>query len=59
MYPGKNMNINLLDEIEKDTRGALIKRYIINYYIHNGSSTINELSGELNLSIPTVNKREL
>ncbi len=50
------MNIKLLKEIEKGTKGALIKRNIINYYIQNGSSTINELSKELDLSIPTVNK---
>ena len=50
------MNITLLQEIEKGTRGALIKKNIINYYIQNGSSTINELSKELDLSIPTVNK---
>jgi len=50
------MNIKLLQEIEKGTKGALIKRNIINYYIQNGSSTINELSKELDLSIPTVNK---
>ncbi|MDU1890803.1 MAG: ROK family transcriptional regulator [Dysgonomonas sp.] len=50
------MNIKLLQEIEKGTKGALIKRNIINYYIQNGSSTINELSKELDFSIPTVNK---
>lgn len=50
------MNANLLQEIEKGTRGALIKKNIINYYIQNGSSTINELSKELDLSIPSVNK---
>jgi predicted NBD/HSP70 family sugar kinase len=50
------MNIRLLQEIEKGTKGALIKKSIINYYIQNGSSTITELSKELDLSIPTINK---
>lgn len=50
------MNIQLLQEIEKGTKNALIKKNIINYYIQNGSSTITELSKELDLSIPTVSK---
>jgi len=50
------MNIKLLREIEKGTKGALIKRNIISYYIQNGSSTISELSKELDFSTPTVNK---
>jgi predicted NBD/HSP70 family sugar kinase len=50
------MNIQLLQEIERGTKSALIKKNIINYYIQNGSSTITELSKELDLSIPTVTK---
>lgn len=50
------MNIGLLQEIERGTKSALIKKNIINYYIQNGSSTITELSKELDLSIPTVTK---
>lgn len=52
----KNMNTQLLQEIEKGTKSALIKKNIINYYIQSGSSTITELSKELDLSIPTVTK---
>ena len=50
------MNKILLKEVEKGTKSALIKRRIINHYIHNGSSTITELSKEVDLSIPTVTK---
>lgn len=50
------MNIQLLQEIERGTKNALIKKNIIRYYIQNGSSTITELSKELDLSIPTVTK---
>lgn len=50
------MNTQLLQEIEKGTKSALIKKNIINYYIQSGSSTITELSKELDLSIPTVTK---
>lgn len=46
----------LLKEVEKGTKNALIKRRIINHYIKNGSSTITELSKEIDLSIPTVTK---
>ncbi len=38
------------------SKSASIKRRIINYYIYNGSSTIPDLSKELNLSVPTVTK---
>ncbi|NDV97455.1 ROK family transcriptional regulator [Dysgonomonas sp. 521] len=50
------MNTQLLQEIEKGTKSALIKKNIINYYIQSGSSTITELSKKLDLSIPTVTK---
>lgn len=50
------MNTKLLQEIEKGTKAALIKKSIINYYIQNGSSTITELSKQIDLSIPTVTK---
>lgn len=46
----------LLDEIEKGSKSALIKKRIITHYIHNVSSTITELSKELDLSTPTVTK---
>lgn len=50
------MNKQLLLEVEKGTKSALIKKKIINYYIHNGASTITELSKEIDMSIPTVTK---
>ena len=46
----------LLREIENGSKSALIKKRIISYYIHNGNSTITDLSTILNLSIPTVTK---
>lgn len=50
------MSLTLLKEIEKGSKNALLKKKIITHYIYNGSSTITELSKELNLSIPTVTK---
>lgn len=50
------MKQTLLNEIEKGSKNALLKKKIITHYIYNGSSTITELSKELNLSIPTVTK---
>lgn len=50
------MTQTLLKEIEKGSKNALLKKRIIAHYIYNGSSTITELSKELNLSIPTVTK---
>ena len=46
----------LLKEIEKGSKSALLKKRIIKYYIHNGNSTITDLSKVLDLSIPTVTK---
>jgi glucokinase-like ROK family protein len=46
----------LLNEIEKGSKSALIKKRIITYYIKNGCSTLTDLSRELDLSIPTVTK---
>jgi predicted NBD/HSP70 family sugar kinase len=50
------MTRSLIDEIEKGHKTAIIKRNIIMYYIYHETSTIPELSKELNLSIPTVSK---
>lgn len=50
------MNQQLLKEIEIGSKNALIKKKIITHYIYNGSSTITDLSKELDLSIPTVTK---
>lgn len=52
----KHMNKQLLKEIEKGSKSALIKKRIINHYIQSGSSTITELSKDIDLSIPTVTK---
>lgn len=50
------MKQKLLKEIELGNKNALIKKRIITHYIYNGSSTITDLSKELDLSIPTVTK---
>ncbi|MEG1564493.1 MAG: ROK family transcriptional regulator [Bacteroides sp.] len=50
------MKLHLLKEIELGTKNALLKKKIISYYMYNGSSTITELSKELDLSVPTVTK---
>lgn len=50
------MNKHFLKEIEAGSRSALVKKSIINYFIYNGSSTLTDLSKELNLSVPTVTK---
>ncbi|WP_300700275.1 ROK family transcriptional regulator [Bacteroides sp.] len=50
------MKLHLLKEIELGTKGALLKKRIIAHYIYNGSSTITDLSKELDLSVPTVTK---
>lgn len=50
------MNKKLLEEVEKGVKSALVKKKIINHYIHNGSSTLTELSKDIDLSIPTVTK---
>lgn len=50
------MKHDILKEIEMGTKTALIKKKIITHYIHNGNSTITDLSKELDLSIPTVTK---
>lgn len=48
--------MHLLNEIELGTKSALLKKKIIAHYIYNGSSTITDLSKELDLSVPTVTK---
>ncbi|MDR0939371.1 MAG: ROK family transcriptional regulator [Mediterranea sp.] len=50
------MERRLIKEIETGSKSALLKKNIITHYIYNGSSTIPDLSKELNLSIPTVTK---
>lgn len=50
------MKQHLLKEIELGSKNALMKKRIITHYIYNGSSTITDLSRELDLSVPTVTK---
>ena len=50
------MNQQFLKEIEIGSKNALVKKRIITHYIYNGSSTITDLSKELDLSVPTVTK---
>lgn len=50
------MNQQFLKEIEVGSKSAIVKKRILTHYIYNGSSTIPELSKELDLSIPTVTK---
>ena len=50
------MRQQLLKEIELGSKSALVNKRIITHYIYNGSSTITDLSKELDLSIPTVTK---
>lgn len=50
------MGENLLKEIEKGSKMAVMKKKIITHYIYNGSSTITDLAREMDLSVPTVTK---
>ena len=50
------MTRKLLEEIERASKNALTKKRIITYYMYNRSSTIPDLSKELDLSVPTVTK---
>lgn len=50
------MTRDLLKEIERGSKNALTKKRIITYYMYNRSSTIPDLSKELDLSVPTVTK---
>ena len=50
------MTRKLLEEIERGSKNALTKKRIITYYMYNRSSTIPDLSKELDLSVPTDTK---
>lgn len=50
------MSNKLLKELENGTKQAGLRKKIIAHYIYNGTSTINELAKELDLSVPTVTK---
>lgn len=52
----RDMKQKLLKEMELGSKSALVKKRIITHYIYNGSSTITDLSKEMDLSIPTVTK---
>lgn len=43
-------------EIEKETKGSLLKKKIIYYSIQNGNFTISEVAKEIDVSIPTATK---
>lgn len=47
---------NLLTAIKNGNKSAIQKKRIINYHIHNGNSTVSELSRALDISVPTVTK---
>jgi hypothetical protein len=46
----------LLNDLLKGTKSAMTHKRIIAYYLNNTSSTIPELSKDLNLSVPTIAK---
>lgn len=46
----------LLKEIRKGSKSAMMKQRIITHLIYNGSSTITDLSKDMDLSVPTVTK---
>ena len=46
----------LLDELLKGSKTTATHRRIIAHFMNNGSTTIPELSKELNLSVPTIAK---
>ena len=50
------MGRKLLDEIQKSTKSATMKRRIITHFIYNGDATITDLSKDMDLSIPTITK---
>lgn len=46
----------LMIEIERGSKNSMVKRKIISYYMDARSSTLPDLSRELDLSVPTVTK---
>lgn len=50
------MKEQLLDEIQKGSKGVMMKKHIITYLIYNENSTITDLAKNMDLSIPTVTK---
>lgn len=43
-------------KIDSESKAGLCKKGILNYFVANGNSTIQELAKEVNLSVPTVTK---
>lgn len=50
------MTHDLIKDLEKGSKNALIKKRIIQHFIYNGNSTITDLAKVLDLSVPTVTK---
>lgn len=50
------MKERLLEELQKGSKGAVMKKHIITYLIYNENSTITDLAKDMDLSIPTVTK---
>ena len=50
------MKERLLEELQKGSKGAVMKKHIITYLIYNENSTITDLAKAMDLSIPTVTK---
>lgn len=50
------MKERLLEEIQKGSKGAVMKKHIITHLIYNENSTITDLAKDMDLSIPTVTK---
>lgn len=52
----KIMGQALLEEIQKGTKNATMKRRIVTHFIYNGDATITDLAKDMDLSIPTITK---
>lgn len=50
------MKERLLEELQKGSKEAVMKKHIITYLIYNENSTITDLAKDMDLSIPTVTK---
>ena len=50
------MKEQLVADIQKGSKSAIMKKHIITYLIYNENSTITDLAKEMDLSIPTVTK---